>query len=88
MFPRDGKYVCNCGAEKEIGGESEVIVSNVKEKITAVIDGQAHMTKTRVKCPKCGYGEAYYEIKQTRAADEPETTIYTCCKCNYGWREY
>ena len=29
-----------------------------------------------------------FVIRQTRAADEPETRIYRCCKCNHSWREY
>lgn len=41
-----------------------------------------------VKCPKCGNEEAYYEILQTRRADEPPTRIYKCTKCGYVWREY
>ncbi|MEM2308010.1 MAG: transcription factor S [Sulfolobales archaeon] len=41
-----------------------------------------------VKCPKCGNEEAYYEVLQTRRADEPPTRIYKCTKCGYVWREY
>ncbi|MEM0290915.1 MAG: transcription factor S, partial [Thermoplasmata archaeon] len=31
---------------------------------------------------------AYWMLKQTRAADEPETRFYICTKCGYRWREY
>lgn len=41
-----------------------------------------------VKCTKCGNEEAYYEVLQTRRADEPPTRIYKCTKCGYVWREY
>jgi DNA-directed RNA polymerase subunit M len=27
-------------------------------------------------------------LRQTRAADEPETKIYRCVKCQHSWREY
>ena len=89
MFPKDGKYVCNkCGAVKDIE-KSEVIVTNSKEKMTTVIDADtATLPKTRIICPECGHTEAFFVIRQTRAADEPETRIYRCCKCNHTWREY
>ena len=82
MFPKDGKYVCNsCGATKDIGGKAEVIVTDSKDRMMRVIeDDVATLPKTRILCPEC--------IRQTRAADEPETRIYRCCKCNHSWREY
>jgi DNA-directed RNA polymerase subunit M len=92
MFPKDGKYVCSqCGATKEIGNKTESFKAEAKEKETAVIGDSeevATFPKTRINCPKCGNTEAYYIIRQTRAADEPETMIYRCCKCSYSWREY
>lgn len=90
MFPRGGKYVCDkCGAEKELGKKAEVIKTDSKDKITTVIDSEtATLPKTRVVCPECSHSEAFFVIRQTRAADEPETRIYRCCKCNHTWREY
>ncbi len=90
MFPEDGKYVCrNCGATSDVG-KKEVITTASKDKETAVYsdDTPATLPKTRILCPKCGHTEAFYVIRQTRAADEPETMIYRCCSCNYSWREY
>lgn len=91
MFPKGGKFVCNqCGKEKELGtADGERFMTNSKEKETAVItENTATLPKTRIICPECGNTEAYFMIRQTRAADEPETRIYRCCKCNYSWREY
>ena len=90
MFPKDGKYVCNsCGATKDIGGKAEVIVTDSKDRMMRVIeDDVATLPKTRILCPECGHTEAFFVIRQTRAADEPETRIYRCCKCNHSWREY
>ncbi len=90
MFPREGKYVCNkCGAEKALGAKPEIIVTDSKDRITTVIEEDtATLPKTRVVCPECGHSEAFFVIRQTRAADEPETRIYRCCKCNHTWREY
>lgn len=90
MFPKDGKYVCNaCGAVEDIGNNSQVFKTESKDKETTVIkENVATLPKTRIQCPECGHTEAYYVIRQTRAADEPETRIYRCCKCNHSWREY
>ncbi|MBO4798450.1 MAG: transcription factor S [Candidatus Methanomethylophilaceae archaeon] len=90
MFPKEGKFVCSCGETEDIGGRSEVIVTESRDKETVILssDSPATLPKVRVLCPKCGHTEAYYVIRQTRAADEPETTIYRCCKCSYSWREY
>ena len=90
MFPKDGKYVCNsCGSTKDIGDKAEVIKTSVKGKETTVImENVATLPKTRIPCPECGHTEAFFVIRQTRAADEPETRIYRCCKCNHSWREY
>ena len=59
---------------------------------TTVIDSKdlfKGLPKTKgVRCPRCGYDEAYYIILQTRSADEPPTRIYICARCGYTWREY
>ena len=90
MRPRDGKYVCDCGYEVEITGkEGKRYTTKSRNKETTVIsEDVATLPKTRVQCPKCTHTEAYFVIRQTRAADEPETMIYRCCKCNHSWREY
>jgi len=92
MFPKDGKYVCNsCGATQDIGTENVVIRTSSKNKEMKVISDEAEIAtlpKTRILCPECGHTEATFTIRQTRAADEPETRIYRCTKCNHTWREY
>ena len=91
MFPKDGQYVCNkCGETKTIEvSSSQHFTTNANNKETTVIaETSATLPKTKILCESCGNGEAYFVIRQTRAADEPETRIYRCCKCNYSWREY
>ena len=89
MFPREGKYVCSkCGAAKD-AGRAQHFTTDANEKETTVIsESAATLPKTTILCAECGNREAYFVLRQTRAADEPETRIYRCCKCNHSWREY
>ena len=88
MFPKDGKYVCQCGEVKELGN-AECFTTDSHNKETAVIEETiAVLPKTRIICPKCGNTEAYYSLVQTRAADEPETRKFRCTRCNYSWNDY
>ncbi|NLL94424.1 MAG: transcription factor S [Thermoplasmatales archaeon] len=91
MFPKEGIYVCRqCGNEEQFG-KAEKFTTNARSKETIIVsdtDPGAFLPKTRIKCPECSNPEAYYTIRQTRSADEPETRIYRCCKCQHSWREY
>src|SRR5207244_3183994 len=73
--PRTMRKVARSGKEKP----SETLVL---DEITETLP------KTRVECPKCGHYEAFWVMRQTRAADEPTTRIYRCVKCQHTWREY
>jgi len=92
VFPKDGKFFCNkCGKEVDSNGKVESFTTDAKANQTVVqSSSDTTLPKTRVVCPKCGYTEAGFTIRQTRAADEPETIIYRCCnpKCNHTWRQY
>jgi DNA-directed RNA polymerase subunit M len=67
--------------------ESKVAAEN---KGMMILDNKAAPTLPvdKVECPKCHHNEAYWVLRQTRAADEPETKIYRCTKCEHSWREY
>lgn len=85
--------VCNtCGhATKAAKLEEYKIVKPAKQKeMIAVIEKGAKpaLPTARTKCPKCGHGEAYWWLRQTRAADEATTRFYRCAKCGHTWREY
>jgi DNA-directed RNA polymerase subunit M len=91
LLPKDGKLECSCGYSKNLSDENEYAVSkeidaeeNVK-MIGEVDDMRSTITET---CPECGHDEAYYELKQTRSADEAPTRIFTCAKCKHTWRAY
>ncbi len=91
MFPREGKLVCGrCAGSAEMDKkDTKVIMESAHERETLVLEEDlATLPKTKITCPKCGHNEAYWVLRQTRAADEPETRIYRCVKCSHSWREY
>ena len=83
--------VCSCGYKTtDISSATlkETIVKK-EEKIEVIDKGELQtLPKTKAKCPKCGYEEAYYWLVQTRAGDEPETKFLKCVKCEHTWRDY
>jgi DNA-directed RNA polymerase subunit M len=91
MVPSEGKWVCNtCEKTVKSTGETTTIITERREdrEILVVDEKTATLPKTKAECPKCGHNEAYWVLRQTRAADEPETRIYRCIKCEHSWREY
>ncbi len=88
MFPKEGVKTCpKCGYTEKGKDEKITFEREVKEEKGIIEDSQTLPT-TKEECPKCGHKEAYWVIRQTRAADEPPTRIYRCTKCKYSWREY
>ncbi|MEF8879465.1 MAG: transcription factor S [Candidatus Thermoplasmatota archaeon] len=90
MYPKGDVLVCGrCGFEKKKDDSEDVVVSEQNKKEVTVIEEKDDVRpKTKdVSCPKCGHNEAYWELRQMRAADEPESRFYTCTKCGYKWRK-
>jgi transcription factor S len=86
-----GVWHCGtCGTNVPMGKGVEVGRSTPTGKETAVIEGKGAPTlpTTEEECPKCGNPLAYWVLRQTRGADEPETRIFECTKCGHKWREY
>jgi DNA-directed RNA polymerase subunit M len=95
MFPDKGKLRCgSCGTERSFSTKDQPVtkvarVGKDKPMDTLVLDEITDtLPRTRVECPKCGHYEAFWVMRQTRAADEPTTRIYRCVKCSNTWREY
>ncbi|UCE73097.1 MAG: transcription factor S [Methanomassiliicoccales archaeon] len=91
MFPDEGYFVCRkCDYKKKIEDyKASTIQEAADERETLVIEGDLDtLPKTKIECSKCKHNEAYWIIRQTRAADEPETRIYRCTKCGHTWREF
>ncbi|MDO9538192.1 MAG: transcription factor S [Thermoplasmata archaeon] len=90
MSPSDDKWRCKkCGYVCNSTGQACIVTEQRERGEILVLDDKADiLPKTRMECPKCSHMEAYWILRQTRAADEPETRIYRCVKCNQSWREY
>ena len=92
MSKSAGRQVCqSCGYSKATSADRDsriVTKSNEKEIILITEEKQTEPLDSDAVCPKCHEMGAYYLLKQTRSADEPETKFYTCSHCSYRWREY
>ena len=94
LFPTDGRFSCQkCGYERDITSKdarvARVVNRDERPGETLILDDViSTLPRTRADCPKCGNGEAFWVMRQTRAADEPTTRIYRCTKCAHTWREY
>ncbi len=90
MFPSEGYFECRkCEHKEKIDGHvASSVREATEERETLILEGdEATLPKTKVGCEKCGHNEAYWVLRQMRAADEPETRIYKCVKCGHKWRE-
>lgn len=92
LFPKGGVLKCNsCGYSNETIDENEYnLKKEIKAGNTVTNLGEDVDMRSTIKetCPECGHDEAYYELKQTRSADEAPTRIFTCAKCKHVWRAY
>lgn len=88
-------YVCpSCGYIVEATIRSGIYVGSIDnsrriKKEIVVVGEEASLSKVSgVKCPNCGFNEAYWWMVQTRSADEAPTTFYKCVRCGHVWRDY
>jgi DNA-directed RNA polymerase subunit M len=79
-----------CGTRVPLGKGAEVGRSAPQARPVAVVEEKASATLPTADelCPKCGNTKAYWVLRQTRGADEPETRIFECTTCGHKWREY
>lgn len=90
MFPSEGYFECRkCNHKVKIEGyRASTTKEASEEREMLIIEGDLDtLPKTKAECPKCNHNEAYWVLRQMRAADEPETRIYRCVKCGHTWRE-
>jgi len=85
-----GVWLCSaCGTKVPLGHGREVGRVEASGQAMTVIETKTITLPTaEEECPKCGNSRAYWVLRQTRGADEPETRIFECTKCGHKWREY
>ncbi|HEV2231105.1 MAG TPA: transcription factor S [Thermoplasmata archaeon] len=85
-----GVWKCtSCGTEVPLGRAQQVGRVDPTARSVGVIESSTSTLPTAEEtCPKCGNSKAYWVLRQTRGADEPETRIFECTKCGHKWREY
>jgi DNA-directed RNA polymerase subunit M len=85
-----GVWKCGaCGTKVPLGTAREVGKVEATGRPMTVIETKTVTLPTAdEECPKCGNNKAYWVLRQTRGADEPETRIFECTKCGHKWREY
>lgn len=92
LLPKDNELKCSCGYTKNLASDNSEysVAQEVKEKQGVVDMGEAEDLRSEITeiCPECGHDRAYYELKQTRSADEAPTRIFECAKCGHKWRNY
>ncbi|KAL8581363.1 hypothetical protein ACOMHN_034441 [Nucella lapillus] len=59
------------------------------DEVMGGADAWKNVDSTAATCPKCRHDRAYFQMLQTRSADEPMTTFYKCCSmtCGHNWKE-
>jgi transcription elongation factor S-II len=64
---------------------NEIITKEMLRTKSAYESSQMSMTD-QIRCGKCKKNKiSYYEL-QTRSADEPMSTFYTCLLCGHRWK--
>jgi DNA-directed RNA polymerase subunit M len=96
MMPmkKEKTIVLACPKCGEQTTQSSVVVQKLaKPKESVVVIGKESsavktLPTTKAICQKCGHGEAFYWMVQTRGGDEAMTQFFRCTKCGATWREY
>jgi len=80
---------CSCGhSAKNMSTKISEKNTKVEKEVEIIEKREETLPTSKDDCPKCGNDEAYYFVRQTRAADEPPTKFLRCTKCNHSWRDY
>jgi DNA-directed RNA polymerase subunit M len=90
MMVQGSKAICRkCGYEEASNGKQILFVSKgSREEVPVVEDKIKTLPTVKVVCPECGNREAYWWLRQLRAADESEVRFFRCTKCGKTWRRY
>jgi len=87
LVPKKGVLFCKrCNYERpKTANASFISKTEQKKSEMPILEGNIQLLPTtNAKCPECGNNVAYWEMKQTRAADESPTRFLTCTKCGFS----
>ncbi|XP_010536409.1 PREDICTED: DNA-directed RNA polymerase I subunit RPA12 [Tarenaya hassleriana] len=87
--------LCKRDAREIIGKEISYTVSaeDIRRELGISLFDEGHaqaeseLPKIKKMCEKCGHPELVYTTRQTRSADEGQTTYYTCPNCGHRFTE-
>ena len=92
LLPNDNKLKCSCGYTKDLASDNNdySVSQKVEGKQGVVNMGEVEDMRSQITevCPECGHDKAYYELKQTRSADEAPTRFFECAQCGHNCRDY
>lgn len=91
MKAENDEWTCKkCGFNRKVNDKDRHVITEKRQEKEIIILGSDIDTlpTLQVRCSKCKNNKAFWRLEQTRAADEPETRIFRCTKCNHTWREY
>lgn len=77
--------------------KDDVLTKEEKEKLKKIEEDNMNkamapkppaFASKNYSCPKCKKNNVSFRQLQTRSADEPMTTFFTCGDCGYEWKRY
>jgi DNA-directed RNA polymerase subunit M len=93
MISSAGQLKCRkCGYIRKICEDDQMSKTTRRSEKEIVIvedEGTIRTLPTiAIKCPKCENNEAFWWLRQLRAADESEVRFFRCTACGHTWRQY
>ena len=83
----DFQFFCkSCPYTFKVENKIEYKMNLDRKEVDDVLGGPnawKDAAKTKARCPDCRHELAYFFSIQIRSADEPETTYYKCCECDF-----
>lgn len=88
---RSMRFCCpTCSYKYDLDKTFSTKVKLKKKVVDDVLGGEdawKNVDRTSASCPYCSFGEAYFQLRQIRSADEPSTIFYKCCQCMKQWND-
>jgi transcription factor S, archaeal len=93
MISSAGQLKCRkCGYIRKICEDDQMSKTTRRsEKEIVIVEDEGTirtLPSIAIKCPKCEHNEAFWWLRQLRAADESEVRFFRCTACGHTWRQY